>query len=378
MFDTKKVSAYLNNFSGIGEDDKKELKLSIYVTPITYELASEVSPQLADRLFRKSTSDEWAPAAEIAKTSFMLGQLDPQRVTFHPHDDEKLDMYGVLIENARVSNIEARKAFPDKPDFRLEFQMTVPMDESSMGIIRRYYKEKFFLSTEPMQPMLFDSGQIAPGQIERCQECSEPASWQDIEKQFFCQKHVRLGRGDMKLIVRTETPKEAEARALKEKAAERAAKGEEAPVEDLKDPKIAQVEEINRRASKKKNSILSSTPEPETLWVGAETYKEIEATYSADLIPAGKIRSTIQLENGFYYVATGNASSDTGRESRLHRLYPRADWPANRITDYDHPFKGRNGESFTYEGIAVKCKRDAWILGPDSESIIVFGPKEKS
>lgn len=244
MFTTEKVPSYLNNFSGIGEDEKKEIKLSIYVTPISYELANEVSPQIADRIFRKF-NDEWTPALEVGKTSFIIGQIPPQRVTFLPHEDSLVEMFGILLENAHITGIEARKAWPDKPDFRLEFVMTVPMDENSMTIIRRYYKEKVLLTMFPMQPTLFDKGQIAPGQVERCKECQEPASYVDSEKGFHCQKHVRQCKGEAKLIVKKETPKEAEERVMREKATP------ETPVEDIKDPKVQEGAFINERASKK-------------------------------------------------------------------------------------------------------------------------------
>lgn len=252
MFKTAKVAAYLNNFGGKGDDEHKELKLNVYVTPITYELASEVSPQVADRLFRRAGNDEWSPCAEMPKAMFNIGNIAAQRVTFFPHTDELVEMYGILVENARVSGIQATKPFSEKNDFRLEFDLTVPMDKTTMDICQRFYKEPVYISMEPMQPVLFDAGQIAPGQIERCEVCNEPAHWIDSEGSFFCQKHPRKAKGDVKLIVKMETPKQAEERSLREKAAERAAKGEETPIEDLKDPLVATGEFINGRNSRKK------------------------------------------------------------------------------------------------------------------------------
>src|SRR3954470_21974201 len=118
MFTTPKISMYLNNFSGCGDDERKEMRLNFYVTPITYQLAVEVSPQLADRLFRKAGNDEWNPCAEMPKAMFSIGDIPAQRVTFFPHTDELVEMYGVLVEHARISGIQATRAFPDKPDFR--------------------------------------------------------------------------------------------------------------------------------------------------------------------------------------------------------------------------------------------------------------------
>lgn len=253
MFSTPKISIYLNNFNGQGEKDKAEVRLDCYLTPITYELAAEVSPQLADCLFRRAgDTDEWNPRAEMPKALFQIGDIPAQRVTFYPHKDELVEMYGMLCDNVRISGIQAVRAYQDKLDFRLQFYMNIPKNKTVMDICDRFYKDEIFVSMSEMQPELFDQGQAAPGQIQRCEECKEPAAWEDSDHSFFCQKHVRRGHGEVKLIVKLETPKQAEERAVKEKAAERAAKGEPAPVEDLKDPLVATGEFINKRNARKK------------------------------------------------------------------------------------------------------------------------------
>lgn len=169
MFKTPKVPCWLQNFTGQGEDEKKEIRFTLYVNPITYGLAAEVSPHLADRLFR-NIGGEWSPVSEMPKAVFTLGGMPAQRATFYPHNDELVEMYGVLVENCKISGIQATRAFPDKPEFRLEFAMTVPMDEVTMGLIRRFYKEQFFLSTAPMQPELFDD----PVMDLLCRLCDTP------------------------------------------------------------------------------------------------------------------------------------------------------------------------------------------------------------
>lgn len=250
MFRTEKISIYLNNFNGQGEKDKAEVRLDCYLTPITYELASEISPQLADCLFRKAgNTDDWNPRAEMPKAMFQIGDIPAQRVTFYPHKDDLVEMFGVLAENVRISGIQAVRAYPDKLDFRLQFYMNIPKNKTVMDICDRFYKDEIYISMSEMQPVLFDSGQVAPGQLERCEECNEPAQWTDDAKSFWCQRHMRLSKGGVKLIVKLETPKQAEERAVREKAAER---GPETPVEDLKDPLVATGEFINKRASKKK------------------------------------------------------------------------------------------------------------------------------
>lgn len=182
---------------------------------------------------------------------FQIGDIPAQRITIYPAKDELVEMYGVLIENARISGIQAVRAFQDKLDFRLEFNINAPMDKSILELCDRFYKDEIYVSMAPMQPVLFDAGQVAAGQIERCEECGETASFVDSENAFFCQRHQRKGKGEIKLIVKKETPLEAEARVMREKAA---AAGGDVPVEDIRDENIASAEEINRRASKKRGA----------------------------------------------------------------------------------------------------------------------------
>jgi hypothetical protein len=216
MFSTEKIKSYLNNFTGNGDSDEKFMKLVFYVTPITYELASEVSPLLADRLFRNSNGKDWQPAQEMPKASFSSIQVPKCNLTFHPHDaDMKIDN-GVMVPAVAISNLRAQRAYPDKPEFRLEFDCVVPMDQDTMELVHKYYKSTCFLTFEASQAEIeFEEDQIGSTQ-KHCEECEEPAIYEDSEHSFFCGKHVRAAHGEVKLIVRKETPAEAEARLARE------------------------------------------------------------------------------------------------------------------------------------------------------------------
>jgi hypothetical protein len=227
MFQTPKVQAYLNNFTGHGDDEEKELKLSFYVTPISYQLASEVSPQLADRLFRNN-GDEWQPAQEMPKASFSSIQVPKQNLIFHPHSEPTLIASGIMVQSALISNLRAQRAFPDKPDFRLEFDCVIPMDKTTMDLVHQYYKKTCFLTTEPSQvEMEFDETDAVDGNA-LCEECSLLAVVIDSEQHTYCQTHIRLGKGEIKFFRKKETPAEAEARVLAERnGQEQASESEE-------------------------------------------------------------------------------------------------------------------------------------------------------
>jgi hypothetical protein len=155
MFTTARVGCYLNGFSGHGDDpDNKELKLVFHVSPITHDLASEIHSHLADRLFRKDISEatgnlEWMPVREMPKASFASIAIHMQNVTFN--DLPEAGSEGVIVPGASITNLRAARASSDGFDFRLEFDAVVPMDESTMDLVEKFYKSTCFLTMEPVQ-----------------------------------------------------------------------------------------------------------------------------------------------------------------------------------------------------------------------------------
>src|SRR3990172_5389290 len=155
MFSTKQIGCFLNAFAGHGDDNEaKELKLVFHIAPITPDLAIEISPRMADRLFR-SIGGEWEPAREITKASFASIQVPMQNITFHAMPDGLFDK-GVLVPSAAISNLRAQRG--DGPDFRLEFDVLFPMDRETMRLVEQYYKATAFLSMEPVQREIELSG----------------------------------------------------------------------------------------------------------------------------------------------------------------------------------------------------------------------------
>lgn len=147
MFKTARVGCYLHTFAGHGEDNEnKELRLVFHVVPITPELAMEVSPYLADRLFRKML-DEWEPAKEISKAQFSSLAIQMQNITFHSLPDGAIP--GVMVEGADISNVRAAKEITG--NFRLEFDVVVPMDGITMRLVEQFYKSTCFLTMDPIQ-----------------------------------------------------------------------------------------------------------------------------------------------------------------------------------------------------------------------------------
>lgn len=148
MFTSNRVSCYLNGFAGHGDDpEAKELKLVFHISGISQDLAAEISPLIADRLFRKNIEGEWKPAEEITKASFANINIQMQNITFNELPDGEEDR-GVLVLGCAISNLRATRPFVDA---RLEFDVVMPMDGSTVRLIEKYYKATCFLTTEPIQ-----------------------------------------------------------------------------------------------------------------------------------------------------------------------------------------------------------------------------------
>ena len=211
MFGTPKIKAFVQGASLQGDADEQLIQFLIYITPIKHALAAEVSPIIADRLFKFDASGKPHPVTEMDKPTFNLGQIDLQKMVMHPSADEKMDRHGVTLERVQISKIHARKLFPDNPDFSLIFCAEVPKDQLSFDMMGKYFKREVFLSFEAMQL------ELKLDQAQKCDYCKDAAVAKDSSGKFLCDKDVKKhGVGKVEFILKKETPKQLQARIQKE------------------------------------------------------------------------------------------------------------------------------------------------------------------
>ena len=206
MFKSKRVACYLNGFGGHGDDNEnKELKLVFHITPIEQELAHEISPNLADRLFRRNLSDvrgefekDWIPAREITKASFSSVAIQMQNIEFHELPDADVNM-GVMVSSAAISNLRAAKPHPESLNFRLEFDVVVPMDGITMRLVEKYYKATCFLTMEPIQRDIeYSKDDDAKVQIEASlQDAADAPAEEEAPKKKRGRKGKEAASGDL-------------------------------------------------------------------------------------------------------------------------------------------------------------------------------------
>lgn len=218
MFQTPKIAAFVQKASMEGKDEKKFVRFTIYITPILHALACEVSPAIADRLFKFDAAGEPHPVLEMQSTSFEIGAIPLQTMLMHPVDDPAMDDHGVMLQAVEISAIHARKVFPEDPNFTLIFNAEVPKNSLAVQMIDRYFREKVFLTFATMQQELFPDADVQDTVMNPlCVECEDRAIARDSEQNYLCQKHLRRGVGEVKMIVTLETPAQAEARLLAER-----------------------------------------------------------------------------------------------------------------------------------------------------------------
>ncbi len=208
MFQTPKIAAFIQKASLEGKEDEQLVRFLVYVTPITHTLACEVSPSIADRLFKSDASGTPQPIAEIELVNFDIGTIDLQTMAMHPVDDPAMDNHGVLLKAVQISNISAKKLYPDDPKFSLIFTAELPKDDLSFSMMGKYFKRKVFLTFETMQK------ELPLGDAPKCEHCNDPAVAHDSEDTYLCGGHVKRGKGEVTFIVKRETPSEAEARVM--------------------------------------------------------------------------------------------------------------------------------------------------------------------
>jgi hypothetical protein len=200
MFKKENVELYLKSINLKAEDDNKRFcALRLFRTPISYELAAEVSEKIADRLFRKSGSS-YQPVQEMGRTELFIAT---QLLSMEYRRSPDYPGHEVLIENVSIGNVWAQKLIPGNPNFSLLFDARFEiMDKTVISDLTTLLHETFYFTFKAMQPGLFSELGEWDGVL--CRMCDAPNPEWGVEgskpKLAYCEKHKDQKIEDERLI----------------------------------------------------------------------------------------------------------------------------------------------------------------------------------
>jgi len=187
MFKTENVEVYVKGVTtGLGKDDVILATLTLYVTPIKYELAKEVDESLAATLFRKRGT-EYKPVQILDKPTFLL---EPQGCSLKWRTLPDMDSGGGLIPFVQFTKLRAFKPFADNPNFTLAFDATfICPDKDTLWSFAGKSKKSIFVTFTQVQGELFPDLSQHDGKL--CRLCDAPnPEFMSVDGEFYyCAKH---------------------------------------------------------------------------------------------------------------------------------------------------------------------------------------------
>lgn len=207
------ISAYIQDVRRIPDPKNGtdvHVRVEFHVTPLTPDLAAEISAEIREALFRKDGAGGWIPRGIVSETDLDT-TADRLRITYRAHQDLNA---AATILGVAIDNVNAVRAYPDKPHLRLRFRATFQSDRDTFwDLVARYWraKDEVLLQFEAMDPSLFESedqtaaaeaGELAHSVI--CIACDSPAVDVDQEGDAYCDadRHLAPPGRELKSIAK--------------------------------------------------------------------------------------------------------------------------------------------------------------------------------
>lgn len=245
MFTTENVEVYLKSAILDTDGEKRIAKVKFHKTPIDYDLAREISPQVAGRLFHGSNGEtNPAPVLEMTKAEFLLN-IPKQSMSFIR--DPGFSTKKSLVESAEIVSVSAQKLFADNPNFSLIFTVAFEItDKSILQDLVELLHEKVFITFRPMQGELFEGKPTDPVMLLLCRLCDAPnPEFVTTDGRFaYCFKHD-------KSIQEGETLRRIRDHGMLLRAVEEMQQGEEASKEKRTDPLDGDFNKRNQQSRRK-------------------------------------------------------------------------------------------------------------------------------
>lgn len=187
MFTTENQKCYLAEVQPKADGDKRIAYCKFHITPVSHALAVDISPLIADRIFRGSNGS-YAPVLEMSSAHF-LTNYGKQCMTVMR--DPNYAVGRALIQDAEIKSLAAKKLFPDNPDFSIVFVVAFEIqDPLIVKDLVQLLHENVYLSFSPMQPALFETKKSTAFMDLNCRLCDAPnPEFVTLDEKFaYCAK----------------------------------------------------------------------------------------------------------------------------------------------------------------------------------------------
>jgi hypothetical protein len=146
---TSQIEAVLKSVVLDSSDEKRIAKCALHISPLTYDLAKELSPHVAENLFRKLGEWKWEPRFEVTHIGFNE-TFPPQRMEFRPAPDVAIP--GGFFPGVEIRGVQAFRP-KEHEDFTLVLGIRLEIGERQVAskFLIDLYKQHVYLTFSPMQ-----------------------------------------------------------------------------------------------------------------------------------------------------------------------------------------------------------------------------------
>lgn len=212
MFTSKNQELYVKNVSfEAGKDDEVLATMTMYITPITKELAEEVHSEIATTLFNRNGK----PRPEASTVGFTV-EPPACQMEYMLHKEVKTGRG--LLPFVEFSGLKAMKLFADDPNFTLAFKASFPCNdkETAWNFINRLHKPILATFRQAQIDMFPKDLPVCAAQVlvkegsKETTECGESPKYKVKGKnEYYCHEHSRAAGADIDLET---LPREEQAR----------------------------------------------------------------------------------------------------------------------------------------------------------------------
>lgn len=202
MFNKKNQELYVKNVTFSADNEESIMaRMTLYITPITKELAEEIHAEIATTLFNRNGK----PRPEASTVGFTV---EPAACSMEYLLHKEMKSGRGLIPFVEFDGLRAMKLFADKPDFTLAFNATFECNdkETAWAFINRLrkpilatFREAQIRMFQKDLPACAAEVLAAPGSKDT-KTCGQSPKYKVKGKEeYYCVDHPKAAGADIEL-----------------------------------------------------------------------------------------------------------------------------------------------------------------------------------